>query len=137
LNKYQKSILIALTTLVVLIGYSCKKENQSKGDAIVSGTISLEAHAVHHSWDVYGITIYLKKNVTEFPGRDSSVYEFKGIADSYGKFTFENLYPGNYYVYASGYDAVWGDHVAGYAPVVLDNNSVQDNFAQVKITVSE
>ncbi len=135
---YKKHIAIILISLVVLIINSCKKDDGPSGSGpIVKGSISLEAHAVHHTWDVYGIMIYLKRNATEFPGNDTSVYEYSGVADSYGKYTFENLYPGNYFVYAAGFDNIWGDNVAGYAAVVLDNTHLTDNQAKITIIVSE
>jgi hypothetical protein len=81
--------------------------------------------------------IYLKNNATDFPGKDSSIYEFKGQADGYGKFTFEHLYPGNYYVYASGFDPVWGSNVIGYMPVILDKDHTISNHASLTIYVSE
>jgi len=136
--KKIRHLAIIIISLILLLNYSCKKESTVSGSGpIVKGTISLEAHAVHHNWDVYGIMIYLKKNVTDFPGKDSSVYEYRGLADSYGKFTFENLYPGNYYVYASGFDNIWGSNVTGYAPVVLNNSNLTGNHAEVTIIVSE
>ena len=87
--------------------------------------------------DVSGIMIYLKKNATDFPGKDSTIYEYKGMADSYGKFTFENLYPGNYYVYASGFDVLWASNVIGYLPISLNENTVIDNYAELILPVSE
>jgi hypothetical protein len=124
--------------LVFFTGNSCKKENMANGTgAVIPGTISLEVHAIHHSWDVSNIMFYLKKNATDFPGHDSSIYEFKGQADGYGKYTFEKLYPGSYYLYASGYDAIWGDNVHGYIPVVLDQDHVVDNSFNITLEVSE
>lgn len=116
---------------------SCKKDNNTNSGNAVQGTINLEVHAKHHSWDVAGIMIYLKKNTTEFPGKDSSVYNYSGKTDGYGKFNFEHLYPGNYYIYASGYDNVWGANVIGYIPAVLDKNNVIDNYLGITIYVSE
>ena len=65
----------------IILIICCKKENTANNYQNVPGTISLEIHAVHHSWDVSGIMIYLKKNATEFPGKYSSKYDFKGEAD--------------------------------------------------------
>ena len=112
---------VSLFTNISMVFSSYKKENQVSDLPVVNGTISLEVHAIHHSWDVSGILLYLKKNATEFPGKDSSVYEYKGQVDGYGKFTFENLFSGNYYVCASGFDSIWGSHVFGYSPMILDN----------------
>ena len=116
---------------------SCKKDDTKASETPVHGSISLEVHAIHHTWDVSGIVYYLKKNVTEFPGRDSTLYDIFAQADGYGKYTFEKLFPGNYYLFASGYDAYFGAHVFGYAPVILDAAHVSDNHATLTIYVSE
>ena len=71
------------------------------------------------------------------PGKDSSVYDYKGMSDRYGKFIFDKLYPGNYFVYASGYDAIWGDNVTGYLPITLNQENIVDNFAELTLPVSE
>ena len=129
-----------LIFLIIPISYffaACQKEKTGTDGIVVPGNISLEVHAVHHNWDVSGITIYLEKNVTDFPGKDSTIYDIKGIADGYGIFTFEHLHPGNYYVYASGYDAIWGTNVIGYMPAVINSNTVTDNELKITLIVSE
>ena len=76
-----------LIFLIIPISYffaACQKEKTGTDGIVVPGNISLEVHAVHHNWDVSGITIYLEKNVTDFPGKDSTIYDIKGIADGYG-----------------------------------------------------
>jgi hypothetical protein len=129
-------ITIFLSVFIFLLS-SCKKDRNADNAAAVKGTIMLEVHSIHHTWDVSGIKVYLKKNVTEFPGMDSTLYDISGQADGYGIFTFENLFHGNYYVYASGYDAYFGAHVYGYSPVVLDAEHVTDNKASLTLYVSE
>jgi hypothetical protein len=115
---------------------SCEKD-KSKDSDIISGAYSIEAHVVHHNWDVSGIMIYLEKDAETFPGRDSSVYDYKGQADGYGKFTFEKLHPGKYYLYASGYDETWGSNVIAEIPVILDNDHVSNFQAKILMIASE
>ena len=115
---------------------SCQKKEAGTAP-VVQGSIDLEVHAVHHTWDVSGIFMYLKRNAADFPGTDSSIYDFKGQADGYGRMTFEHLYPGTYYVYASGYDSRWGDNVRGEQQVVLNGQTVVDNKATLTLYVSE
>lgn len=132
LNKI--SVLIFL---VVFLSGSCKKEHSVSNGRTISGTINLEVHAIHHTWDVSGVVTYLKKNAIDFPGKDSSIYDFKGIADGYGKYTFEKLFPGNYYVYVSGFDSLWGSNVVGYLPVILSTDDLNDNYKELTVSVSE
>lgn len=134
IHKYSYYLFLGLISISLI---TCKKKDDATPGNVVKGSISLEVHAVHHSWDVSGIMIYLERNATEFPGKDSSIYDFSMQADGYGKATFENLYPGNYYVYASGYDAAVNDHVFGYYPIVLDLNHTVNNLATLTLYVSE
>ena len=103
--KFTVTDKIAVLFFVFLLG-GCKKEQSILNSRILSRTIKLEVHSIHHTWDVSGISIYLKKNATDFPGKDTSLYEFKGITDGYGKYTFEKLFPGDYYLYVSGFDSI-------------------------------
>jgi hypothetical protein len=120
-----------------LIGFaSCRKEENS-GGKVIEGTINLEVHAVHHALDVPAIMIYLKRNATQFPGNDSSVYTYSRKTDGYGMCSFEKLFPGNYYVYASGYDSLWHSNVTGNIPVVLDQSTINNNEASITVEVSE
>jgi hypothetical protein len=121
--------------LLILLLVSCSKEKDET--STVTGTLSLEVHAVHHTLDVAGIVIYLKKNSTSFPGNDSSIYNYKGTTDGYGKYTFEKLFPGNYYVLASGYDSLWHTNVTGNIPVTLETSTLNNNEAFVTVNVSE
>jgi len=122
--------------LPLLFVLSCKKDD-TKTPRIIEGSISLEVHASHHSIDVPGIIIYLKKNATSFPGNDSSVYDYKGMADGYGHYTFTKLFPGNYYVHASGYDSLWHSYVRGNIPILLDETTLSNNEMYVNVEVSE
>jgi hypothetical protein len=124
---------------IILLGValtSCEKKDDS-GPVVVEGHITLDVHAVHHTWDASNIWFYLERNVTEFPGNDSSQYDFKVQADGYGKATFSKLYPGEYYIYASGYDAFFGAHVRGNLPVSLHSAQLQNDHASVTVNVSE
>jgi hypothetical protein len=118
---------------------SCKKSGvtDSQGNVIVKGEIQLTVHVLHHSWGVSYINVYLKRNATQFPGRDSTKYELMVQADPDGYAVFENLYPGNYYAYTSGQDYYFGAPVIGYMPFVLNSSSVVNNKASLTLYVSE
>lgn len=122
--------------LSIILLFACNKE-KNDNPVVISGAISLEVHAVHHTLDVPAIMIYLKKDATTFPGNDSSIYSYRGMTDGYGKHTFEKLFPGNYYVYASGYDSIWHSMVTGNIPIVLDAATLNNNEASITVNVSE
>ncbi|HNS12044.1 MAG TPA: hypothetical protein PKM97_05475 [Bacteroidia bacterium] len=122
-------------TFLIFAAYSCKKDSD-KGQ-IVYGTYSLDITVMHHSWNVPNIPVYLKKNATTFPGIDTALYEYKTIADSDGKARFEKLFPGNYYLFAQGYDYYFGADVIGSTPIVLTNPGLQDKGLNITLMVSE
>jgi hypothetical protein len=121
--------------LLSLFVNACKKDNSSP--KVVNGNISLNVHVVHHSWDINNVKVYIKYNTQTYPGPDSTLYDKYQITDGYGKTTFEQLYPGNYYIYAYGWDAVWGANVIGYKQVGITTENVVNNELSVTLYVSE
>jgi hypothetical protein len=119
---------------VMLLAASCKKEDPVK---VVHGNITLKVNVLHHSWPVHFLPVYLKRNVTEWPGRDSTLYDQVTETGQDGSCTFSNLYVGDYYVYGSGYDPVVQNHVIGYAPVTLNSATVVNNTMEITLYVSE
>ncbi len=129
----------AFLILVSLLISSCKKNNptDANGNEIVRGAIRFEISAVHHTWPVGGIDIYLKKNATDWPGPDSTLYNLHLKADASGSAVFENLFPGNYFIYAKGFDSTFGLEVTGIHAIVLNSITAADNYAYFKLYVSE
>ncbi|MGE0568616.1 MAG: hypothetical protein AB7O73_11760 [Bacteroidia bacterium] len=79
-----------------LLFFSCKK-NQAGGNATISGIVK------HHSKVINNATVFIKYNAKELPGTDTTLYDDKLKVDANGNFKFE-LYKGNYFLYAVGYD---------------------------------
>lgn len=103
----------------VLIGLglllACSKPEEPT--AVITG------HVKHHEWYINGAKVYLKKNVTEFPGKDASLYDVEANTEfPYATYRFGGLAAGNYYLYAEGYDSLIGEPVRGYYPVKINNN---------------
>ena len=124
---------------IAVLCISCKKSDQLKNGngANVEGSITLNVHCFHHSWDVPYVHLYLKRNAIEFPGRDSTKYEYSVQADSDGRASFTKLYPGNYYVYATGNDYYFGAWVRGQAPVQLNTSTIDASSLSIELPVSE
>ena len=122
------------------IFYGCKKDatmTNANGQVVVPGSITLKIQAKHHYWGVPYLHVYLKKNATEWPGRDSTKYEFNTVADNEGNCEFDHLFPGNYYIYASGFDVIFGMNVMGYGPVQLNSTTAPNNEFDFTLLVSE
>jgi len=122
---------ISLLFFTLLIGlFACNKPELK--NAVIKGRV------VHHEWEVAGVTVYLKKNVTEFPGYDISLYDdsvkAKSSVRSEAPFAFRGLEAGDYYIYAYGYDSLFNMTVRG-----AQYYHISDNLEIVNkdVTVSE
>jgi len=113
---------------------ACGKDDSQK---IVHGNVTLNVKVLHHNWTIHYLPVYLKSNTTEWPGRDSTLYDSMTETTQNGRCQFNNLYPGNYYIYASGYDPVVNNNVIGYMPVTITNAGLTDNAMDITLYVSE
>ncbi len=90
--------LLKLSFIIVLaMGLTHCKKNQTGGKASVSGTVA------HHGKVISGAFVYIKFNAVDFPGDDYKLYDTYVKADVNGYYKFP-VYKGNYYLYATGYD---------------------------------
>lgn len=120
--------------------FRCKKDNAVKnesGQIVVQGNFTLRIKAAHHWWGVPYLPVYLKKNATTWPGTDSTKYEFMTTTDNEGNCEFSHLFPGDYYIYAHGFDAVFGRNVIGYGPVQLNSTTSPQYEFDFTLNVSE
>jgi hypothetical protein len=120
--------LLAITLLFTSV--SCKKDGTG-GKAKITGTVA------HHSTQIPGSIVYIKYGASEFPGKDVSKYDAHVTAASpIASYEINNLLPGNYYVYAVGYDISHNDSVFGGVPVVIERRdkkkSITANIAVVE-----
>ena len=129
-----KKIIFLFAIISVL--FACKKEDNSTPIA-VNGNVVLNVHVVHHSWDINNVKVYLKANTLVYPGPDSSLYDKYLTTDGYGKVSFTKLIPGNYYLYCSGFDSLFGANVIGYKQIYLTEENLINNEMSVTLYVSE
>ena len=118
----------------------CSKDNTLKnenGQVVVQGIYTLKVQAKHHAWVVPDLPVYFKKNVTSWPGTDSTKYEFKATTDNNGNCEFTHLFPGSYYIYAHGLDINVNDFVIGYEGVTINSGTTTDNVLAKTLLVSE
>ena len=122
--------------LVFVLFASCKKDGKD-ATAMVKGTNRIIVSVYHHTVALPGIQVYLKYNVTEFPGTDLSVYDWNTTSDNSGVAVFENLFEGNYFLYAKGFDQNIGMNVIGASPVVLNSSTISNNEVYITLYVTE
>ncbi len=136
----EKILLLNIGLFALLLFTSCKKDDtlkNEKAQVVVQGNITLKVRAVHHWWGVPYLPVYLKKNTTSWPGTDSTKFEFKAVADQNGNCEFIHLFPGHYYLYAHGFDALFGMDVIGYHALELNSSTSPNNKLDFILTVSE
>jgi hypothetical protein len=91
-----KKIILLFLSVGFFALFSCKKNT-------LGGKSSIDGKVVHHTKRIANARVFIKSNATEFPGKDTLVYDSKLSADENGNFTF-SVYKGDYYLYAYGYD---------------------------------
>jgi len=118
-----KILKISIVLIIMMFFASCKK-NQLGGTATVKGLVK------HHSKIIGGARVFIKFNATEFPGRDTALYDAKVFADAEGKYSFD-CFKGNYYLYGFGYDEGVPGDVTGGIPVKIRTKEVLEMDVQV------
>lgn len=127
----KKLLLVALLTIANLV--SCKKQ---EGE-VITPNFKLQVQAMHHTWGVGGIMMYIKYNQSTFPGTDVRLYDDSVKTDPNGTAIFEHLSYGDYYVYAYGYDFLFMDWVTGNAFIQLTKLNVSGGEMDTVLMVSE
>ncbi len=125
--------------IACLFFVSCKKneEHNDAGQVIVKGTNKLIVTIAHHTYTLPDINVYLKNNATVFPGSDTSLYEWNTLSDPSGIAVFDDLFHGNYFLYAEGFDQGIGMNVIGASPVILNSSTLINSELHVTLYVTE
>ena len=88
------------------------------------GSTTIVAFPKHHGNPTTPIFAYVKFNVQNIPGTDSSNYDLVLYADSTeDHIEIENLKPGKYYIYEIAFDNGISDTVRGGIPYTLTQSS--------------
>ena len=76
--------------------------------------------------------VYVKYGTNDFPGADTTLYDYKFKVDNSGAFS-QNFFKGNYYLYAIGFDYGIAPPyiVKGGIPVTLRTNEELDKTIAV------
>lgn len=102
---------------------SCDKEDG--GNILV--TVQYQGVAIDQPF------IYLKEGTLTNPKIPIEQYDKSGSGDSKGQFTFENLAPGDYFIFAQGYVPGLATHRNGEASVSVKPRGRENSY---KITVA-
>lgn len=127
--------VVSILVTVMILASGCKKS--SKDDLVVRGKVALYIKAYHHTWPVPYLDVYLKKDALGWPGTEPAAYDMSSTTDNTGKASFTFLFPGKYFVFATGYDSLFGAHVLGYGPVIINDSTVLDDQLEMILFVNE
>lgn len=135
-------IILAATAFV---GVGCKKLNHTSNSTVVTvspdqppkpvsgagGTASFRIIPNHNGIDIDSCMVYIKYDAAVVPADkqyDDSVKAM--IVDGKPIARFDNLLPGNYYLFGNGWDLVRSEHVHGGLPFVIleENKSTTHTF---------
>jgi len=103
LNKYG----FYLVFCVLLIGSNACNKEGTGGKATITGMVTQDGMPIPSS------VVMIKYGAKEFPGFDEALYDDRVTTGSDAAYAFTNLYKGDYYLYATGYDAILFENVSG------------------------
>src|SRR5689334_9496887 len=113
---------------------ACTKKQQ---EATFTPNFKMQIQALHHTWPVGGIKMYIKYDETTFPGSNPNLYDDSSVADPNGYVIFDHLYYGNYFVYTYGFDQTFGTMVTGNGLMKLTQLNVTGGEMDTVLMVSE
>ncbi|MBN8701426.1 MAG: hypothetical protein J0M08_00010 [Bacteroidetes bacterium] len=122
---------IKLLTLISFLAFiSCKKND-------VGGKATIHAEIFHHEQPINGAVVYIKFGTQELPSDPENNYDLKVTGeDSDNHVHIDNMRPGEYYLYAVGFDAAISMPVKGGVPVKI-KWSDRKKMTEVNIPVTE
>ncbi len=123
-----RTLLLTVALLCVLT--SCKK-NGTGGDA------TIVAFPEHHGRAIKGSTMFVKFNAKDLPPDPTNNYDLKiqGEANE-DHVHIEDLLPGNYYLYAVGFDSTIMQNVKGGYPASVSKKDKKKEI-DLHIAVTE
>lgn len=103
-------VFLLLVSLSVSF-YACKPDKDDEPVDLCAegrtGELQLSAKMIHHTRPIKGCDLYIKYNATEFPGEDTSLYDYHVTAPADSAVAvIDSLNCGNYYLYAVGIDSL-------------------------------
>ena len=105
----QKLKCALIVPVIVLLSACNDKEKKEEDNCIEgrTGGLTIVTRMVHHTRPIKGCRVFVKYNATEFPGDDTTKYDYAfGSASDSPYATVDSLNCGSYYIYAIGIDSL-------------------------------
>ena len=124
-------VKITLGVAVLATTFAACKKNGTGGDATIA------AMPAHHGKMIKGATVFIKFKATELPSSPETNYDLKVVGDAKEDHVhIEGMLPGNYFLYAVGYDSAISLPVKGGVAVTIKNSEKKKEI-DVEIPVTE
>jgi len=124
-------VKITLVAAVLATTFAACKKNGTGGDATIA------AMPGHHGKMIKGATVFVKFKATELPSNPETNYDLKIVGDAKEDHVhIEGMLPGNYFLYAVGYDSTISLPVKGGVAVTIKNSEKKKEI-DVDIPVTE
>lgn len=109
MNK--KKLLFGLFVVLMSFVFSqCKCKDEEAEDLCPegrTGQLTMVFKMLHHSRPIPGCRVFIKYNASEFPGSDTTKYDYAVTAENTSAYaSIDSLNCGRYYVYAIGIDSI-------------------------------
>jgi len=102
------SVLLLVGTSIFFV--QCKEKKKVEEDNCPegrTGQLTLTLKMLHHTRPIPGCRVYIKYNASEFPGEDTTKYDYSVSAESNIAYaSVDSLNCGRYYIYAVGIDSL-------------------------------
>jgi hypothetical protein len=104
---------LILGVFFILMGFvfmQCKSKKEEEIDNCPegrTGQLTMVFKMLHHSRPIPGCRVFIKYNASEFPGPDTTKYDYAVTAENTSVYaSVDSLNCGRYYVYAVGIDSL-------------------------------
>lgn len=107
LNKLMLGVTLVLMSFV-FVQCKCKEdEEEDNCPEGRTGQLTMVFRMLHHSRPIPGCRVFIKYNASEFPGADTTKYDYAVSAENSSAYaSIDSLNCGRYYVYAIGIDSL-------------------------------
>ncbi len=106
-NKLILGVFVILMSFVFVRCKDKKKEEEDNCPEGRTGQLTMVFKMLHHSRPIPGCRLFIKYNASEFPGADTTKYDYAVTAENTSAFaSVDSLNCGSYYVYAIGIDSL-------------------------------
>ncbi|MBK9638462.1 MAG: hypothetical protein IPO63_11865 [Bacteroidetes bacterium] len=106
----KRIILRAIILMICVTFIQCKDKKKEEEDNCSegrTGQLTMMFKMVHHSRPIPGCRVFIKYNPCEFPGPDTTKYDYAVSAEWNSAYaSIDSLNCGRYYVYAIGIDSL-------------------------------